>query len=69
MKRGGLFLIGLLSAIITIISLNFAFGRPWSYYNHYAFRRHYYNYDNRCYDGNHYKNHSQQKQDSSTGNY
>ncbi|MEP6597200.1 MAG: hypothetical protein ABJA71_14705 [Ginsengibacter sp.] len=33
MKRGSLLLIGVASAIITIISLNFAFGRSWNYYD------------------------------------
>lgn len=69
MKRGGLFLIGLLSAVITVISLNAAFGRSYNYYNHYNSYHHCHNfYDNRY----HNKNHTQQKQmqpDSSTVNY
>jgi hypothetical protein len=50
MKRGSLFFIGLLSAIITIVSLNFALGSSW-HYNRYSYycRHHHYNerYDRR----------------------
>jgi hypothetical protein len=67
--RGGLFFIGLLSAIITIISLNVAFGRSWNY-NHYGYGHRYYHCDDR-YNKNH--NHTQHDKnaqaDSSTHNY
>ena len=46
MKRGNLFFIGLLSAIITFISLTYALGRPGFYYDRY----HYYNRYYRCND-------------------
>jgi hypothetical protein len=67
--RGGLFFIGLLSAIITIISLNVAFGRSWNY-NHYGYGHRY----NHC-DDRYNKNHNQTQHDknvqadSSTRNY
>jgi hypothetical protein len=38
MKRGGLFFIGLISAIITIVSLNIAFGRR-GYDEHRSYHR------------------------------
>lgn len=66
MKRASLFLIGLLSAIITIVSLNYAFGKSWFYNNHYSFHGYYYD----CY--HHNNQHTHQKQsapDSSEANY
>ena len=37
MRRGSLFFIALLSAIITFISLNIPFGRPGYYYERYPY--------------------------------
>ena len=69
MKRGSLFFIGLISAIVTIIGLNFAFGNN---YNHHAFYRDHYGcsdrYDHRYRDKDHYEK-RQQKADSLNRNY
>jgi len=73
MKRKSLFAIGLISAIATIIILNFAFGGPWNYYNRYPYFRAYH----RCYnyrdENNYQQRRQQQKQslqnDSSTVQY
>jgi hypothetical protein len=54
MKRGGLFFIGLLSAIATIVSLNIAFGRSGYYYERYP----YYNRYHHCND-RYYRNHDE----------
>jgi hypothetical protein len=51
MKRGGLFFIGLLSAIATIVSLNIAFGRSGYYYERYPYYNRYHHCDER-YDRN-----------------
>lgn len=71
MKRGGLFFIGLLSAIITIISLNIAFGRSGYYYDRYSYYNHYNHH--RCYDGydrDHYeRQHQHERADSTNSNY
>jgi len=47
MKRGGLFFIGLLSAIATIVSLNIAFGRSGYYYERYPYYNRYHHCDKR----------------------
>ena len=69
MKRGGLFFIGLLSAIATIISLNIAFGRSAYYYDRYP----YYNRFHHCYDRHdHYNNErskNNERNDSANSNY
>jgi len=44
MKRIGLFFIGLISAIITIVSLNIAFGSP-EHYGHLSYHEHGYSCD------------------------
>lgn len=66
MKKGSLFFIGLISAIITIISLNFAFGSSW-HYNRYSYYCHHRYYNDR------YEHSHQQKQnlnnDSIHNNY
>lgn len=71
MKRGGLFFIGLISAIATIISLNVAFGRSGYHYDRYS----YYNRFHRC-DGRHDRNYDErskhdrdQRSDSTNSNY
>ncbi len=72
MKRGSLILIGLLSTIIIIVSLNYAFGRLWFYSNRYPFHRYYHNCNDQNNDGYHNNNHLHQKQstrDSSISNY
>lgn len=62
MRRGNLFFIGLLSAIVTIISLNLAFGnsRHGFYRDHYGC---YDRYDHRYHDSEHHK------ADSTRSNY
>lgn len=71
MKRGSLFFIGLVSAIITVISLNYAFGRS-AYYND---RYPYFNRYHRCYDERYNRRNDGRQQrnnqriDSTTGNY
>ncbi|MFT4156014.1 hypothetical protein [Parafilimonas sp.] len=69
MRRGGLFFIGLISAVITIISLNMAFGRPGYYHNRFEryerFHRcegHY--YDHRYNDDKNLQNKNKQGRDS-----
>ena len=75
MKRGGLFLIGIISAVATIISLNAAFGRPGYFDENYHAR---YSWHHRCYGRDDYDNHyrndrknpdQQKQQDSATGKY
>ena len=69
MKRGGLFFIGLVSAIATIISLNIAFGRP-GYYSRYPYYNRFHHCDerfNRNYDERSKQDH-RDKSDS-TSNY
>lgn len=70
MKRGSLFFIGLISAIVTVLSLNFAFGRSWRYYERYPYYSRYHNCDERYdrrYDDRQERNH--QRSDSSISNY
>ena len=71
MKRGRLFFIGLLSAIITIISLNLALGSRWN-----GYRNYYHNGYHHCYNKNDDHNYDkedhrqpQSKADSSNSNY
>lgn len=40
MKRGSLFFIALLTAIITFTGLNYALGRPGYYYDRYNYHNH-----------------------------
>jgi hypothetical protein len=47
MKRGGLFFIGLISAIATIISLNVAFGRSGYYNERYPYYSRFHHCDGR----------------------
>ena len=70
MKRGGLFFIGLVSAIATIISLNIAFGRSGYYYDRYPYYHRFHPCDER-YDRN-YDNRSmrdRREKSDSTSNY
>lgn len=71
MRRGNLFFIGLLSAIITIVSLNYALGRPGYFHDRYPFyHRHrcYDRYDDR-YDDRYRNDQHQQQKDSTNSNY
>ena len=43
MRRGSLLLIGIVSAIATLVSLNVIFGRSWNYYGQYGYHGHYCN--------------------------
>lgn len=76
MRRGGFFIIAVASAVITIISLNAAFGRP-GYFNERYGR---YGWHHRCYGDDYYRNrdkHDKRKnpaqqdmqRDSATRNY
>ena len=72
MKRGGLFFIGLISAIATIISLNIAFGRSGFYNDRYPYYNHYHHCNERCdrrYDDRSKHGNDEMKRDSSTSNY
>ena len=64
MRRSSLLLIGVLSVIITITSLHFAFGRSWNYYG-----RGYNCYDHRYNDRDRLQKQRQRHADSSTANY
>ena len=63
MKRGGLFFIGLLSAIVTIVSLNIAFGRSGFYNERDAYFSRYHHCGD-MYDRDHKNNN-----DSTSSNY
>ena len=63
MRRGSFFLIGIVSAIATLISLNLVFGHSWNYYDRYGDRRHYCN-EHRDQGNNH-----ERGRDSTIGNY
>jgi hypothetical protein len=70
-RRGGLFFIGLISAIATIISLNIAFGRSGYYYERYPYYNRYHHCDER-YDRNRDERSKQdhdRRSDSTNGNY
>ena len=73
MKRGSLFFIGLISAIITIISLNVAFGRSGYYNERHSYFGHYHHcdnrYDNRYRDDKNHQDERQQRTDSLHSNY
>lgn len=66
MKRGSLFFIGLISAIITVIGLNFTFGSSW-HYNRYPYYWRYHSHNER-YDRWHEQNQNL-KNDSTHNNY
>lgn len=69
MKRGSLFFIGLLSAIITVVSLNFALGNRFGRYPYYrGYYRCYDRYDDRYRDKDKYYN-DDKKADSLNSNY
>ena len=70
MRRGNLLLIGVTSAVVTVISLNLAFGRSWNYNDRY------YGYHGRyCHERYHGDDRQKDKQrdsptaDSSNGKY
>lgn len=65
MRRGSLFFIGLISAIVTIVSLNFAFGRPGYYYDRSSYYGRYHHCDNRYNDEQH-NNRNQRDERSKT---
>ena len=68
MKRGGLFFIGLISAIATIISLNVAFGRQGFYYKRYSYYNRFHNCDE-PYDRNYERSKHDNLRSDSTSNY
>lgn len=72
MRRGSLFFIGLLSAIVTITSLNIAFGRSGYYHDRYNHYGRFHDCDSR-YDERYYNNKrerdKEQKTDSLNNNY
>ncbi len=73
MKRGSLFFIAFISAIITIISLNVVLGRSGFYNERYSFYNRYHhcynNYDQRYRDDKNHHNQQQQNPDSLNRNY
>jgi hypothetical protein len=70
MKRGGLFFIGLISAIATIISLNVAFGRSGYYYEKYPYYNRFHHCDGRYdRDDERSKHDHDLRRDSTTSNY
>lgn len=58
MRRGSLFFIGLIAAVITIISLNMAFGRPGYYQNRFSRYERFHH----C-DGHHYNHRNDDDKD------
>ena len=69
MRRGSLLLIGVASAIATLVSLNVIFGRSWNYYGHYGYSG---NYCNERYHRNADRNNQRNRDDrdpDSTGKY
>ncbi|MEP6684522.1 MAG: hypothetical protein ABJA35_14730 [Parafilimonas sp.] len=74
MRRGNLFFIGVISTVVTIISLNVAFGKSGYYNEHYPFYNRYHNncnsrYNERYRDGKKYNDEKQQRIDSTNSNY
>jgi hypothetical protein len=73
MRRGSLFFIGVLSTIVTIISLNVAFGSPGYFNERYPFYNRYHHcnsrYDDRYHDDKKYNDEKQQTIDSTNSNY
>lgn len=73
MRRGRLFFIGLLSAIITIVSLNIAFGRPGYYNRHFnryeRFHRCEERYNDNRRDDKKLQHENNQNKDSLNNNY
>jgi len=70
-RRGGLFFIGLISAITTIISLNIAFGRSGYYYDRNPYYSRYHHCDEK-YDRDHDERPEQdhnRRNDSTNNNY
>lgn len=68
--RRSLFFIGLISAIITVISLNVALGRSGYYYDRYPYYSRYHNCDDKYngrYDERNKGDH--QRRDSTNSNY
>jgi hypothetical protein len=75
MRRGSLLLIGITSAVATIITLNVTLGRSWNYYDGYGYGHRWHNCDNRYQrdtdKSNQDNQHKQDNagQDSATGKY
>ena len=71
MKRGGLFLIAIITAAATIISLNAVFGRNFNenYRGRYGWHHHCYNYNDDHNRNNKQDTERKQQQDSATGKY
>jgi hypothetical protein len=70
MRRGSLLLIGIATAVATIITLNVTLGRSWNYYDGYG--RRCYHHGERYRDGgdkNNQRNKDNSHSDSSTGKY
>lgn len=69
MRRGNLVLIGVASAIATLVSLNVIFGSSWNYYGRYGYHGHYCNERyHREANRNNQRNQDDHDRDS-TGNY
>ena len=71
MRRGSLLLIGITSAIATVISLNVIFGRSWNYYDRYYGYHGRYCKERHYREGNRNNEHEQRDPgaDSATGKY
>jgi hypothetical protein len=75
MKRGNLLLIGIASAVATIITLNVTLGSSWNYYGSYGYGHRWHYCDDRYRrntDKSHQSNQPNQDnrgQDSATGKY
>ena len=69
MKRGGLFFIGLVSAIATIISLNVAFGRSGYHYDRYPCYNRFHHCNGRYERDNERPKPDHDKRSDSTTNY
>ena len=67
--RRSLFFIGLISAIITVISLNVALGRPGYYAERYPYYNRYHNCDDRYDKRNDDQRQRDHQQRDSTSNY
>ena len=69
MRRGSLLLIGVASAVATLVSLNAIFGRTWDYYDTYGYRRHYCNERSDRDENNRQRNEENHLRDSTSNKY
>ena len=69
MRRGSLLLIGIATAVATIITLNVTLGRSWNYYDGYGRRCYHHGERYRDGDKNNQRNEDNSHSDSSTHRY